>query len=86
MIALHHERIPRFQWILLVFLAGVLFITLSVIPSQGLIYSSILKGAFASSIIFVFILLRKFDRLDFFEPTIGEESAKDVIDIFKGKK
>lgn len=86
MIALHHERIPRFQWIPLYFLAGVLFLTLSVIPSQGMIYSSILKGAFASSIVFVFILLRKFDRLEFFEKTIGEESAQDILDIFTGKR
>ncbi|MCK4554271.1 hypothetical protein KAU19_04900 [Candidatus Parcubacteria bacterium] len=86
MIALHHERIPKFQWTLLYFLAGVLFLTLSVIPSQGLIFSSILKGAFASAIIFVFILLKKLNRLEFFKKTIGEESAQDVIDILEGKK
>ncbi len=86
MIALHHERIPKFQWVLLYFLAGVLFLTLSIIPSQGLIYSSILKAAFGSAIIFVFIMLRKFDRLEFFEKTIGEESAQDILNIFAGKK
>jgi hypothetical protein len=86
MIALHHERIPKFQWILLYFLAGVLFLTLSIIPSQGLIYNSILKAAFGSVVVFVFILLRRFDRLEFFEKTIGEESAQDILDIFVGKR
>ena len=86
MIALHKERIPQFQWILLYFLAAVLFLSLSMMPTQGLVYASLLKGAFASSIIFVFVLLKKFDRLDFFEKTIGEESAQDILDIFSGKK
>ncbi len=86
MIALYHERIPKFQWILLGFLAIVLFSTLSVIPSHLMIFNSILKGVFASSIVFVFILLSKFDRLKFFDKSIGEDSAKDVLDIFEGKK
>ncbi len=86
MISLHNERIPIFQWVPLVFLAVVLFATLSVLPSSGLLYHAIMKGAFASAIIFVFILLRKFDKLDFFEPTMGEDSAEDVLNIFAGKK
>ena len=45
-----------------------------------------LKSAFASSVIFVVILLSQFDRLKFFEGTIGESSAKDVLDIIEGRK
>ncbi len=86
MIALYYERVPRFQWMLMYFLGTILFLTLSIIPSQELVYSSILKGAFASSIIFVFILLRKFDELKFFEKKVGEDSARDVLDIFAERK
>ena len=85
-IALHHERIPKFQWLLLYAFAGILIISLSIVPSQGIFYASILKGAFVTAIIFVFILLSRLNNLTFFDKTVGEESAQDVIDILKGKK
>ena len=34
----------------------------------------------------VFNVLRRFDDLNFFESTIGENSAQDILDIIKGKK
>lgn len=86
MIVLRQEIIPKFQWILLIALAIILFITVSLIPSYLNLIGAILKGAFASSILFVFILLKKLNKLELFEKTVGEESAQDVVDIFKGKK
>ena len=86
MIALHTERIPRFQWVLVYFLAIILFVAVSTIPSAGFVLGTLLKSAFASSVIFVVILLSQFDRLKFFEGTIGESSAKDVLDIIEGRK
>jgi hypothetical protein len=86
MVSLYTERIPRFQWILVDLLAVILFITVSTIPSEGYFLGAILKGAFCSSVIFIIILLREFDRLNFFEKTIGEHSAKDILEILSGKK
>jgi len=86
MIALHRERIPGFQWALVYFLAIILFVAVSTIPSAGFVLGTVLKSAFASSVIFVVILLSQFDRLKFFEGTIGESSAKDVLDIIEGRK
>jgi len=86
MVALHTERIPNFQWATLALLATILLITVSIIPSFHNILGSVLKGAFSSSIIFVLILLHQFDNLKFFEGTMGEHSAQDILDIFTGKR
>lgn len=86
MISLHQERIPKFQWVLVYFLAIILLIAVSTIPSVEFLLGAILKGAFTSSIIFVIILLHEFDQLEFFEGTIGENSAKDILGILAGKK
>lgn len=86
LIALHNEKIPSSQWALLYGLAFILLLSLSIIPSSGMLYVSVLKAAFASTIIFVIVLLQKFDRLEFFEKTIGQESAQDVLDIFADRK
>ncbi len=86
MVALYQERIPQFQWILLYSLSLVLLITLSTIFSQYLWLSSALKAAFGFSVVAIIVLLRQLDSLKFFEGTIGENSAKDVVEIIKGKK
>ncbi len=86
MIALHHERIPKFQWVIVYFLAVILVVSVSTIPSVGFVLGAILKAAFVSSVIFVIILLHEFDKLRFFEGTIGEKSAQDVLDIVEGRK
>ena len=85
-ISLFKEAIPSFQWILLFFSAIVLFATLSSIPSANSWYISIVKASFASAIIFVFMLLYKLYNLEFFDKSVGIDSAKDVLDIIKNKK
>lgn len=85
-IALREERIPLFQWVLVVLFAATLLITVFSLPSQGFLIGSILKGAFAVSIVSVIFILRSFDDLEFFEGRIGEHSAEDVLGIIKGEK
>jgi len=86
MIALYEERVPKFNWVIIVLISLILFITLSAIPSHGLILESILKAAFSTSIISVLILLYRLDKLKLFSGMTGEESAQDVLNIFAGKK
>ena len=86
MVSLHAERIPLYQWILIWFLAIILLMSVSVIPSHLYLFGAILKAAFGSAVIFVIILLNEFDKLRFFEGVVGEHSAKDILDIFEGKK
>lgn len=86
MLVLRKERIPTSQWVLLSILASILLITVSTIPSMGMLMGSILKGVFTGSILFVFVLINKLNRLDLFEKTIGEESIQDVLDILNKKK
>ena len=47
---------------------------------------TIMKGIFGALIIQVVILLYELDTLKLFESTLGESSAKDILDIIKGKK
>jgi len=61
-------------------------LTLSTIASQGMAIASIIKGAFATAVIAVIMLLRQLDKLKLFEGMIGESSAKDILDIMEGKK
>ena len=86
MIALHKESVPTFQWFVIFILVTILLLALSGIPSQGLIFESIFKGAFASAVSAVLILLSRFNRLEFYDNNIGAKSAQDVLDIIKGKK
>jgi hypothetical protein len=86
MVLLHQEDVPKFQWLLLIFLAIILLIAVSMIPSEEQLIPSFLKGAFGTCVILILILLRRFDDLKFFESTIGESSAQDILDIIKGKK
>ena len=86
MIALHNERIPKFQWMLIILLALILLLTISTIPSYYNLLGAVLKGAFSASIIFVVILLYEFNMLRFYEKTMGEQSARDTLDVFIGEK
>ena len=86
MVVLYQERIPHFQWFLIAFLAFILLLTVSLIPSQAQLTSSILKGAFGTCVILVIVLLRQFDTLHFFEDVVGEHSAQDILGILLGKK
>ena len=86
MVALRDERIPKFQWALIYLLTLILILTVSIIPSQALLLGSVIKSAFIMSVLVVTILLRQLDKLQLFSGKIGENSAKDVIDIIKGVK
>jgi len=86
MVSLHNERIPRLQWGLIYFLALVLLAAVSSIPSRLDVFGAVLKASFVGSVVFVMFLLREFDNLRFFETTIGERSARDILGILNGKK
>lgn len=86
MIALHAERVQDFQWFVIYFLCLILVITVSSVSSYGLMLESILKSAFVTSIVATAVMLRQLDSLELFESFIGEKSAKDILDIFEGKK
>jgi hypothetical protein len=79
MVMLYQERIPSFQWFLIIFFLVMLLLAISVIPSIGAILASVLKAAFVISLISVVIILRNLDTLHLFEGFIGENSAKDVL-------
>lgn len=86
MVMLYQERIPPFQWFVISFFVCVLILAVSAIPSEGLIFESILKSAFGVSIFSIASILYHLDNLHLFEDFIGENSAKDVIDLIAGKK
>ena len=86
LIALYKEKIPHFQWLLVIFLTLILILTVSSIPSYGALFASIIKAAFATSVVSVVIMLWKLNRLTFFEEIVGQSSAQDVLDIIAGTK
>ena len=86
MLVLRAERIPHFQWILMVFLSLILLVNLTAIQSAGDVLAAALKTAFAGSIVFVFVMLHKLEELNLFDKIVGQESAEDVIEILDGKK
>lgn len=86
MVALYAEKIPHEQWILIIFFAFILIITVSTLPSAGFIFSSLLKAAFVASIFSVLLILYRLNNLIYTEKIMGEKSAQDVIDIIEGKK
>ncbi len=86
MIMIYQERIPSFQWFLICFFVLILLCAVSVIPSSGFVLGSILKSAFVVSILSVVVILHNLDNLHLFENFIGENSAKDVIDLIEGSK
>lgn len=86
MVALEIERMPRFQWMLTYYLATILVFSIMLIPSASDLFDAVLKGAFATLVIFVIILLRELDSLHLFEGIIGTASAKDILAIIEGKR
>ena len=86
LVALHHERVPGFQWVLLGLLTVILLITLSIIDSQFLFIPALIKAIFASSVITVLFILHQLDNLIFFKGIVGEKSAQDVVDIIDKKR
>jgi len=86
LIALKEEVLPKPQWILVYLLTCMLLIALLLIPSAGSAFLSIAKAVFASTGLFVIIILQKMDDLSFFEGEVGEHSAQDVLNIIEGTK
>jgi hypothetical protein len=86
MVALQVERMPKGEWILVIFLALLLLASLLMIPSYGALVDSVMKGVFGALIFQVVILLYELDNLKLFEKTLGESSAKDILSIIKGKR
>jgi len=86
MVSLHVERMPAGEWVLVIFLALLLLISLLLIPSTGVIIDSIMKGIFGALIIQIMLLLYELDTLKLFESTLGFSSAKDIINIIEGKR
>lgn len=86
MVALREERIPLFQWLLVYIVAVILIITVSTLPSMNSLMSSLIKAAFVSSVLVAVVLLKQLDSLKLFSGAIGENSAKDVVNIIAGKK
>lgn len=86
MVMLYQERIPPFQWFVISFFICVLILAVSAIPSEGLLFESVLKSAFGVSIFSIASILHHLDELHLFEDFIGENSAQDVLDLIAGKK
>ncbi|MCH8888883.1 hypothetical protein IID26_00435 [Patescibacteria group bacterium] len=86
MVSLQIERMPTGEWILVIFLALLLLVSLLLVPSSSAIIDSIMKGIFGALIIQVVILLHELDTLKLFESTLGETSAKDILDIIDGRR
>ena len=85
-IALRMEKVPRSQWAVIFTLVAILFITVSLISSQYLLFAAITKAVFITVLAMIILLLRRFNNLNFYERNIGEHSARDVIEIIEGKK
>lgn len=79
-ISLKEEKIPQAQWIIVYLLLIVTSIVIiSTLNSYTSLFLSIVKSCFISAIIFSVFLLKKLDDLTFFDMTVAEESAKDVL-------
>ncbi len=85
-IALRYERVPFFKWMIIYTLSILLLITVSTIPSEGLILNSALKATFVVIILMISILLRQLDRLELFDRAFEKDSAQDVINTIEGRK
>lgn len=86
MVMLYQERIPPFQWFIITFFIFILILAVSAIPSNEMVLESILKSAFGVSIFSIASILYHLDSLHLFEDFIGENSAKDVLNLISGKK
>lgn len=86
LVVLREERIPPFQWFLIILFGITLITTVTFIPSQGFFIGSFLKSSFLVSIVSVILILRNFDNLQFFEGRVGGHSAEDVMGIIDGGK
>lgn len=86
MVALHEERIPTEQWILIGFFAVILVGTVSTMSSVGFLFPSVLKAAFVISIFSVLLILYRLNNLVYTEKIMGQHSAEDVVGIINGER
>ncbi len=86
MASLYNERVPFAQFVLIYILAAVLVLVVIFLDSSQHIIASLVKAAFIVAIIMVIILLHRLDKLQLFDEKVGEQTAKDVLDIIDGKK
>ena len=86
LVALHAERVQDFLWFVIYFLCLILIIAVASVSSYGLMLESILKSAFVTTVMATAVMLRRLDSLELFESFVGERSAKDILDIFDGKR
>ena len=85
LISLHEERVPAFQWVIIVLLAIIIVFTLSLIESELFLVGAVIKSAFVITVISILVLLHEFDELRFYRGIIGKRSAQDVLDIMSNK-
>jgi hypothetical protein len=85
-VTLTEERIPKEQWVLVLFFAAILISTVSTIESYNVIFASMLKSAFVVSVLSVIYILYKLNNLMYSEHIMGQRSAEDVIAIVEGNK
>jgi len=88
LISVHLEKIPLFQWVIIILTGVILLITLSSIPSQYLIINSLLKAIFALIVILIIALLYNLNKLSFFEdkPIIIKIPPKVILRVTKAEE
>lgn len=86
LVTLHEERVTRYQYTIVILLAGILITAFLSVNTQGNLTESIIKSILISVVGVVVWTLHQFDELRIFEGMIGEHSARDVVDIISGKK
>jgi len=86
MIAYYEERIPREQWVLIIFFTCTLIGTVSVTDSTGVLFTSVLKAAFVVSVLSVLLILYRLNNLIYSEDIMGKHSADDVLGLISGKR
>jgi hypothetical protein len=85
-ISLGNENIPTLQWVVIILLATMLILLLNGLQTPTILFGTIVKAIFATVVLLTLLMLKKFDDLSFFEVSVGDTSARDVLGIMAGKK
>lgn len=85
-VSLHVERMPTREWVLIIFLTVLLLFSLLFLPSYANNLDIAIKAIFGTLIIQIVILLYGMDTLRLSEATLGESSARDIVEIIAGKR
>lgn len=86
LITLNEEKVTRYQYTIVFLLVSVLIAMFLSLNTNGHLLESFMKAVLISVVGVVVWMLHKFDQLDVFEGVVGEHSARDVLEIIKGKK